>query len=268
MFIALKGTFFVFFYSVIPRFDVHLEVTNCRKLKWSSQIPTLINSLASKFDYLCVTVYSCCFFPSTVKVKQTANDYVKVNLWSHFCGSTRRCEVNRISYIIWWRRSTRYASDLIMSQNGTLLMLLQNFVLWTIEVVKIAQNTQQDHWSCIAHLSAEVILKSAVIEEKKFKHSPWAGTDNPLGPNFGCQQEGHYGHFCSFDKNVFNLDFIHIFSWFNKCIQPQVRGRQPQGTTFWCQQKPLVTSVIRYKFQKNLFEVWFYTFLSWFYTCI
>ena len=27
----------------------------------------------------------------------------------------------------------------------------------------------EDHWSCIAHLSAEDILKSAVIEEKKFK---------------------------------------------------------------------------------------------------
>ena len=33
----------------------------------------------------------------------------------------------------------------------------------------------EDHWSCIAHLSAEDILKSVVIEEKKFKHSPWAG---------------------------------------------------------------------------------------------
>ena len=32
-----------------------------------------------------------------------------------------------------------------------------------------------------------------------------------------------------------------------------------QGTKFWCQQKPLVTSVICYKFKKNLFEVWFYT---------
>ena len=38
------------------------------------------------------------------------------------------------------------------------------------------------------------------------------------------------------------------------------RGRQLQGTKFLCQQKPLVTSVICYKFQKNLFEVWFYTF--------
>ena len=42
----------------------------------------------------------------------------------------------------------------------------------------------EDHWSCIAHLSAEDMLKSAVIEEKKFKHSPRVGADNPLGPKF------------------------------------------------------------------------------------
>ena len=38
--------------------------------------------------------------------------------------------------------------------------------------------------SCIAHLSAEDMLKLAVIEEKKFKHSPRVGADNPLGPKF------------------------------------------------------------------------------------
>ena len=38
-------------------------------------------------------------------------------------------------------------------------------------------------------------------------------------------------------------DFIHIFSWFNECIQPHIRGRRPPGDKFWCQQKPLVTSV-------------------------
>ena len=42
----------------------------------------------------------------------------------------------------------------------------------------------EDHWSCIAHLSAEDMLKSAVVEEKKFKHSPSVGADNPLGPKF------------------------------------------------------------------------------------
>ena len=42
----------------------------------------------------------------------------------------------------------------------------------------------EDHWSCIALLSAEDMLKSAVIEEKKFKHSPRVRANNPAGPKF------------------------------------------------------------------------------------
>ena len=42
----------------------------------------------------------------------------------------------------------------------------------------------EEHWSCITHLSAEDMLKSVIIEEKKFKYRPLAGTDNPLGPKF------------------------------------------------------------------------------------
>ena len=53
----------------------------------------------------------------------------------------------------------------------------------------------EDHWSCIDHLSAEDMLKSAVIEEKKFKHSPRVGADNPLGLIFmSTGRPHHYGH--------------------------------------------------------------------------
>ena len=52
--------------------------------------------------------------------------------------------------------------------------------MWSEEI----KNKREDHWSCIAHLSAEDMLNLAVTEEKKFKHSPWAGADNPLGPEF------------------------------------------------------------------------------------
>ena len=34
----------------------------------------------------------------------------------------------------------------------------------------VLMNKPEDHWSCIAYLTAEDILKSAVIEEKKFKN--------------------------------------------------------------------------------------------------
>ena len=42
---------------------------------------------------------------------------------------------------------------------------------------KASEEEPEDHWSCIAHLSAEDTLKSAVIEEKKFKsiESEWFG---------------------------------------------------------------------------------------------
>ena len=42
----------------------------------------------------------------------------------------------------------------------------------------------EDHWSCVAHLNVEDMLKSSVIEEKKFNHRSRVGADNPLGPKF------------------------------------------------------------------------------------
>ena len=41
---------------------------------------------------------------------------------------------------------------------------------------------------------------------------------------------------------------------------PGAGADNPLGTKFWCQQEHLVTSVICCKLNKNLFEVWFYTF--------
>ena len=42
---------------------------------------------------------------------------------------------------------------------------------------KCRKTKPEDNWSCIAHLSAEDMLKSAVTEEKKFKNieSEWFG---------------------------------------------------------------------------------------------
>ena len=122
----------------------------------------------------------------------------------------------------------------------------------------------ENYWSCIAHLSAEDILKSAVIEEKTFKHSPWEGADNPLVPKFLCQQEGLITMFicCKFKKNLFNLWlYTHFFHNLITTGQGQTTPREK----FWCQQKPLVTSVICFKFKKiYIFEVWFYLFILFF----
>ena len=55
------------------------------------------------------------------------------------------------------------------------------------------KNNNEDHWSCIAHLSAEDMLKSGVIEEKKF--SPWAVADKPIRAKILMSTgRHHYGH--------------------------------------------------------------------------
>ena len=41
---------------------------------------------------------------------------------------------------------------------------------------------EKDQRFCIAHLSAEDMLKPAVTEVKKLKHSLRVGADNPFGP--------------------------------------------------------------------------------------
>ena len=85
-------------------------------------------------------------------------------------------------------------------------------VLLAVYLTQIKKNVEliykpEDHWSCIAHLSAEDMLKSAVIEEKKLKRSPWTGADNSLGPKFLCQQEGLITMVicCKLKQNLFNL---------------------------------------------------------------
>ena len=76
----------------------------------------------------------------------------------------------------------------------------------------------------------------------------------------------HFGHLLQISKKslwsliLYNFfhDFIHVYS-------PRAGADSPQGTKFWCQQTGLITLPIYYKFQRNLFEVWFYTFFfSWY----
>ena len=76
------------------------------------------------------------------------------------------------------------------------------------------------------------------------------------------ETSGHFCHLLQVSKQslwslilyiFFFHDFIHAYS-------PRAGADNPLGTKFWCQQEHLVTLVICCKFQKNLFEVWFYTF--------
>ena len=73
----------------------------------------------------------------------------------------------------------------------------------------------------------------------------------------------------SFKMISLNSDFIHIINYFTHVYSPGARADKPLGSKFWCQQKALTTSTICCKFQKNLFEFWFYThFLMFFHMYI
>ena len=83
------------------------------------------------------------------------------------------------------------------------------------------------------------MLKSVVIEEKKFKHSPRVGeTTNPLVPNFLCQQEGLITMVicCKFKKNFFNLWlYTHLDSSFDDLMNVHSRrsgADNPRGQNF------------------------------------
>ena len=103
-------------------------------------------------------------------------------------------------------------------------------------------------------------------------YSPRTGTDNASGMKF-LMSTGiscHFGHLLQVSKkslwslisyNFFFHDLIHVYS-------PRAGADSPQGTKFWCQQKGLIFLPICCKFQRNLFEVWFYTIFSWFNICI
>ena len=81
-------------------------------------------------------------------------------------------------------------------------------------------------------------------------YSPGAGAA-PRGQNFDVNRKAlsHYPFVASFKEISSKSDFIQFFMISNMYIAPGQGAYSPLGTKFWCQQKLLVTSVIRCKFQ-------------------
>ena len=78
--------------------------------------------------------------------------------------------------------------------------------------VKCNMMQPEDHWSCIARPSAEDMLKSAVIEEKKFKHSPRGRQPIRAKILMSTGRPHHYGHLLQVSKKSLRSDFIQLFS--------------------------------------------------------
>ena len=72
--------------------------------------------------------------------------------------------------------------------------------------------------------------------------APRAGTDNPLGTEFWCQQKFliTLSICCQFKNNLFEVWFLPVFyGFFFTCIYPQAGADNPLGIKFWCQQNSL-----------------------------
>ena len=75
----------------------------------------------------------------------------------------------------------------------------------------------------------------------------------------------HFDHLLQVsNKSFLILIFYTFFNVFPHVSSPGARADNPLWTKFWCQQKGLVNLPICCKFQKNIFEVWFYTYFCLF----
>ena len=86
------------------------------------------------------------------------------------------------------------------------------------------------------------------------------GQKAPRGQSFDVNSNvlSLHSFFASFKKYM-KSDFIQFFHDLIHVYSPGAGADSTQGTKFWCQQKGLITLPICCKFQRNLFEVWFYT---------
>ena len=91
--------------------------------------------------------------------------------------------------------------------------------------------------------------------------APRQGQTVPRGQNFNVNRNALSLHslVASFKKMSLKSDFIQFFSCLIHVYSPGAGTDSPLGTKFWCQQKGPITLSICCKFQRNLFEVWFYT---------
>ena len=117
-----------------------------------------------------------------------------------------------------------------------------------------ATNFTNSLWSLILYILFFMILYTYI--------APRQGLTTPWGWNFYVNRNNIlslWSYVASFKKISLKSDFIHFFHDFIHVYSLKAGADNSLGTKFLCQQEHLVTLVICCKFQKNLFEVWFYT---------
>ena len=118
----------------------------------------------------------------------------------------------------------------------------------------LLQVSKKSLWSLILYIFFFMILYMYI--------APGQGLTTPLGRNFDVNRNilSLRSFVASFKKkSLWSLILYNCFHDFIHVCSPRVGADSPQETKFWFQQKCLVNSFFCYKFQKNVFEAWFYT---------
>ena len=129
----------------------------------------------------------------------------------------------------------------------------------------LLQVLKQSLWSMILN-KFKMILYTIKMILYTFKMiliyiAPGQGQKTPWGQTFYVNRKplSLRPFVVSFKQIFLNSDFIHIFNVFPHVYSPRAGADNPLWTKSWCQQKNLVILPICCKFQKNIFEAWFYT---------
>ena len=127
------------------------------------------------------------------------------------------------------------------------------------------------HFGNLLQVPKKISLKSDFIHFFMILYmyiAPGQGQTAPRGQSFDVNRNvlSLHSYVASFKKVSLMSNFIQFFH-LKHVYSPGAGTDSPQGTKFWCQQKCLIALLICCKFQRNLFEVWFFTFFSWFNTC-
>ena len=135
----------------------------------------------------------------------------------------------------------------------------------------------EDHWSCIAQLSAEDMLKSAVIEEKTFNQRTSGPVNAHLTPGPGIYFNAFIHverpfslcpYAASFKMISLKSDFIHIFIDFIHVIALGQGQKTPWGQKFEVNRKPLSLRPYVASFKQISLNFDFMHIFLYFSTCI
>ena len=118
----------------------------------------------------------------------------------------------------------------------------------------LLQVSKKSLWSLILYIFFMTLYMYKYI-------APWQGQTAPTGQSSDLNRNVLTLHSFVASLKIISSksDFIQFFHDLIHVHSPRAGADSPQGTNFWCQQNGLITLPTCCKFQRNLFEVWFYT---------